>query len=150
MKNFDEAREVRASQERMFVIGGQEFVYRIGVPPEVLLPFFEMKTGEAETLDAVLGITRPLSQREQLTVYDDTVLAFLVPGQEDKWKAARDPDLDNPLTLHDIGDLIEWLIEEQAARPTVPSVDSSPGSANGTTGTRPTVESLQPVEPVSD
>lgn len=124
MKNFDEARNERASLERTFQIGGETFHYRPGVRPEEILPWFQMRAEEGGEL----------TQEQQLGVYDDTVLAYLVPGQEKAWKKVRET-AEPPVTILDMAELIDWLFEEQAARPTGQPSDSSSGSESGATTT---------------
>lgn len=131
MKNFDEAREERERRDRSFQIGGQEFTYRPAVSPEAILRWSQMTGGEMPDL----------TEQEAISILDDTVGAFLEPGQEKKWKAVRDPDLKNPLNISDLRDLIAWLFEEQAGRPTSPPSGSSGGSETGGTGTSSTAES---------
>lgn len=142
MKNFDDARKERLNRERQFVIGGETFTFRPSVRPEDVLDWFEMRTGESLTGDD--GLT----QRQQVEVYDRTVLAFLEPSQDEAWAKVR-ADADPPITIKDISDLIEWLFEEQAGRPTSQPSDSSTGSGSGETGTTSTGSSLSEEEMAS-
>lgn len=138
MKNFDTERNERASLERKFQMGGETFTYRAGVRPEDILSWFQMRSGE--TADE-------LSQANQVAVYDDTILAFLDPGQAEKWARVR-AEAEPPISLGDIADLIDWLFEEQAGRPTSQPSDSTNGSGSGGTGTTSTDSSPSPVEAV--
>lgn len=75
-----------------------------------------------------------LSETKALEIYESTILAFLEPGQEERWTDARDPNAANPINLKDLTDLITWLFEETSGRPTGPSSSSSvstAGDANG-------------------
>jgi hypothetical protein len=123
VKDFDEARRERESYDRSFVIGGTQFTRRIAVAPERVLNWNKAGAGELE-----------LDEQGWLDLYDETVLALLEPGQEDKWAAVRSPDLEHPLTGTDLTNLIRWLFTEMAGRPTGRSSDSSPGP-NGTATT---------------
>lgn len=127
----------RPLEERTFKLGGEEFHYVIGVRPEEILPWFEMRSGES-----ILSADgeRRMSQREQLDVYDATIKTFLEPADHEKWDRVREA-ADPPLSLKDIDDLVDWLFEEQAGRPTLQPSGSSPGSEGGGTGTNSTESS---------
>lgn len=131
MHNFDEARDVRMQGERSFQIGGQQFTYKPAVSPESLIPWADMTADTPEV--------------EAIRIIDETVLAFLDPGQEGKWLLARDPDSANPLTADDIIELIKWLVTEQSGRPTSPPSDSSNGSETGGHGTNLKAVPVSPV-----
>jgi hypothetical protein len=73
-----------------------------------------------------------------LGIFDDTVVSFLEPGQEEKWAKVRDPNAAHPLNLTDLRALVAWLFEEQSGRPTEPPSDSSDGPETPGTGTRST------------
>lgn len=124
MKNLDEKRLERVKRDRSFTIGGQEFERKVGVRPEDILRWNEATGGEVVPTEA-----------EWIEIYDETVLALLAPGQEDKWREVRAID-DNPLTVHDLLELIAYLLSEATGRPTGPSSDSSDGrDSTGTTST---------------
>lgn len=125
MRNFDEAREERLKRDRSFQIGGETFSYRAAVAPESILRWSQMTGGEID----------PLPEETAIEIFDETVLAFLEPGQDDKWKKVRDPNAKIPLNVGDLKDLVLWLFEEQSGRPTSPPSDSSGGSGSGETGT---------------
>lgn len=105
------SREERAKKDRSFIIGGETFHHRVGVPPEVLQPWLE--ADEYST--------------EWLKILDETIVGMLEPGEEDLWKKVRDPHAANPLTQIDLTALIRWLIEVTAGRPTGPPSSSSAG-----------------------
>lgn len=111
MRDFDVARTERLQRERTFKIGGETFNYRAAVLPEDLLAWDQRhdKIGQ-----------------EFLDVVDETVLAFLEPGQAAKWTAIRQ-QRENPVNIQDIVDVIAWLFEEQVGRPTGPSSASTNG-----------------------
>lgn len=135
MKDFDTERVAvwreRLEQDRTFRLGGQEFTYRVMVAPEALAPWFSL-TGDEDEIDAIAAM-------------DKTVLAFLEPGQDEKWWAARSPDVEPPITGRNILDLCKWLLEEQAGRPTGKPSGSSPESATEGSGTTSTAGSDSPV-----
>lgn len=115
MKDFDAARREREKRDRSFTIGGQEFTRKVGLRPEELLLWNEATSGE-----------KVPTEKEWIDVYDETVLAMLEPGQEDKWTQVR-ADQANPLTVHDLLELIKWLLTELSGRPTGQPSDSSDG-----------------------
>lgn len=128
MKNFDEARAEREVRDRSFQIGGESFTYRPAVAPEGILRWSQMTGGEMPDLTEV----------EAIEIFDETVNAFLEPGQAEKWSRVRDPQAKHPLNLSDLRDLVSWLFEEQAGRPTTQPSDSSGGSEKSETGTSST------------
>jgi len=130
MQNFDVERDARLEGERTFVIGGETFTYKPAVAPEALVAWADMN---ADTPEA-----------DAIRIMDETVVAFLEAGQEEKWATVRNPALSNPLTANDILGVIKWLVEEQTSRPTMPSSASSPGSGNGGPGTSLTGELVSP------
>lgn len=113
MKDFDEARRARAEQDREFTIGGERFVMRAGVRPEALTAYEQLQpgTGSAKTL----------------SVIDELVMAFVEPEDDasGRWTRLRERDAD-PVTLQDLQQLVEWLVEGQTGRPTVPPSPSTP------------------------
>lgn len=139
MKNFDEVRRERIDRDREFIIGGETFAYRAGVRPEVIVPWYQLQSGES------LRGENALTQEEQLKVMDDTVIAFLEDGYEEKWRAVR-ARTETPVTLKDMDSLIEWLIEEGTGRPTEQLSDSGSGSGSQETTTTSTVSSPSEAE----
>ena len=127
MKNFDAERLAPVEKDRSFRIGGHDFQYRAGVRPEVLARYYD----GSPTNDNV----------ETLKIYDETVVAFLEDGYADVWRSVRELEGPEAITLRDIRDLIDWLIEEQTARPTGRSSDSSSGSESRSNGTSSTDDS---------
>ncbi len=119
MKNFDEARAEREKRDRSFQIGGESFTYRPAVAPETILRWSQMTGGEIPDL----------TEQQALDIFDETVLAFLEPNQEEKWASIREPDVAHPLNVADLRELVAWLFEEQTGRPTGPPSDSSGGPA---------------------
>lgn len=114
MKDFDERRREREQRDRGFTLGGETFVMKTGVRPEVLAAY------EAIDVNA--------SPEAKLETMDSMVLDFLEPENGaalTKYKAVRAIE-DNPVTLQDIQAVIEWMIEAQTGRPT--------GQPSGSTG----------------
>jgi hypothetical protein len=142
------------AEDRTFVIGGESFVYRSSVAPESFKKWSMMIGGEyvvkdergRPMLDADKQPISTLTENEALAIYDDTVLAFLEPGQEEKWAKVRSADAANPLNLGDIKALMSWLFEVQSSRPIGRSNGSSPGSETTEPGTSSTAASSSPEE----
>lgn len=132
MKNFDEARAARKNSDRAFQIGGETFVMRSGVRPESLIAY-ETMTGDMAAGDA-------------LTVIDDLVLTLIEPHDNatERYRNIRANE-DEPVTLADLQELVKWMVESQAARPTLPP-SPSPGG-RGNTGTTLTAVSSSPDMP---
>lgn len=142
----------RADRDRRFTIGGVEFTYRSSVTPEATLKWSKLVNREYRVEEVlrdgqgtpllddekkpILHIVKDINEEDALRIFDETVLAFLEPGQEDNWRAVRSSDHDNPVNLADLTALIEWLFEEATGRPTQPPPASTSGSAPaGTTST---------------
>ena len=123
MQNFDEKRQQRQEADRGFQIGGETFVVRSGVRPEVLAQYETIREGMAAA--------------EVLTTLDDLVLQSIedADGGHDRYRALRERD-DDPLTLEDLTALTEWLVEQHAGRPTRrPSRSTNGRRRTGTTST---------------
>ena len=131
MKNFDEARAEREARDRSFQIGGETFSYRPAIAPEAILRWSQMTGGEMPDLTEV----------EAIEIFDETVVAFLEPGQDEKWARVRSKDAKHPINLADLRALVSWLFEEQTGRPTSQPSDSSGGPETEPTGTNSTDES---------
>lgn len=130
MKDFDERRRERAARDRGFTLGGEQFVMKPGVRPEILV--------------AYEGIPPEATPEQKIGVLDGVIIGFLEDEAEAtvRWTRARAIE-DNPVTLQDMQDLIEWLIEQQTGRPTGQPSVSSPGG--GGTVTPLTAASSSPV-----
>ena len=107
MKDFDHKRKERAARDRTFVIGGESLVMRKGIRPEAMLPWE--------------GITAESNPSEVLQTLDQIVCDFIEPadGARERYMQLRAREED-PLTLADLEELVEWLIAEQTGRPTGP------------------------------
>jgi hypothetical protein len=109
VKDFDEARALRAQADRGFQIGGEQFLRRSSVRPEATEPW------EAVSLDS--------TQKETLAAIDETVCNLIDSGEKGeahkRWMKLRSREED-AISLGDMLELVQWLISEQAARPTEP------------------------------
>lgn len=126
------SRNERAQRDRSFRLGGRDFVTRVSVAPETILPWTRMIQGEIDP-----------DEEGALAIYDETVIGFLEPGQDEAWKAVRDQNAEHPINLPDLRALVTWLFEEQTGRPTVPRSPS--GSGPTASGTGSTDDSPSPV-----
>lgn len=132
MKNFDEAREARAKEDRSFQLGGEVFTRKVGIRPEVLSPYENLSDDTPAT--------------EALATIDMIVLDMIEDGGEGqdacvRYKALRARE-DDPVTLGDLTDLVEWLVESATSRPTSRQSGSMRGPA--ATGTISTEGSSSP------
>jgi hypothetical protein len=115
VKDFDAVREQRAQEDRSFKIGGETFVRKVGVRPEVLAEYDQIGADTSAT--------------ETLKIVDECILAMVEnhDGSHERWSALRTREED-PVTLGDMQALVEWLIEEETERsPTQPSSPSTGG-----------------------
>lgn len=117
MKDFDQEREQAKSQRTLeFTIGGETFRIKPFVKPETMDAFAVGDTRQDEK-----GERRPV-----LDVYDEWVTSMLVEEDAPKWKRVREK-ADPPLNLEDIENVVFWLVEAAAGRPTARSSSSAPG-----------------------
>lgn len=124
MRDFDTDKATRRAQRidpenLTFRIAGNEFVVRSGFAPG---------SPGADAIKRFREMNEDTSDEDFNRISDETVMAFLHPGQEEKWKAARDPDIEHPITGSDLVDIVIWLIEAVTNRPLESSTDSSTGS----------------------
>lgn len=112
MKDFDAQRlaGAPAEDERTFKVGGETLVFRASVPADPLALYF-----------SALG--KPYV--ELLPVTDALMEAMLAPGYEEAWRRARSAELEMPLSVENILDLVDEVLEVVVARPTVKPSDSS-------------------------
>lgn len=85
----------------------------------------------AERTEALAHVAR--SESDWLAVIDQTVLAIIEPGYDETWKEVRNPDLAHPLSLGDLQELLEYLMEQVTQRPTGQPSDSSPPAGSTST-----------------
>ena len=121
--DFDIARRERAEEDREFTLGGETFVRKPAVRPEVMIAYEDM--------------TVEHSAAESLKVIDTLILAFLedVDDAHDRYRALRARD-DDAVNVRDLNEVIRWLIMESTKRPTSALSLSTGGRAeNGTPST---------------
>ena len=132
MRDFDLERRERYEVDRTFRIGGETFVRKPAVRPEVMLAYEDMSM-EATAADS-------------LEVVDQTILSFIedTDGAHDRYRALRERDED-PVSIRDLNGLVVWLIAESTKRPTSALSLSEPGrEPTGTTSKE--TSSTEPAE----
>jgi hypothetical protein len=136
MKNFDEKRHLRRSltvDDRSFTLGGEIFVAKASMRPEALTDY--------DRIDETTSLT------ETLQIVDGVILKFLEKNPDNapaRYRKIRENE-DDPVTVEDLLDLVQWLVEVQTGRPTGRPDDFSPGPSE--TGTTSTENSSSPVMP---
>lgn len=138
-KNFDDHRQKKAEAtraQREFVLGGEPFTARASVRPEA---FMEWDSLDMEnTPPAVI-----------LQTADNTILTMIEKKDDahNRYRAVRERE-DDAISLDDLVELIQWLVEFQSgtkedgetpSRPTEPS--SASATSQGETGTPSTPDS---------
>lgn len=157
-KNFDIARKERQDKARLsdlsFTFAGEMFNRRAQVIPEVLLPLDEIKAPvrgpknaenpEGEILEAGSTVG------EDFAAIDKVIIACIDTEDDEtaegRYLALRQNTKD-VVTVSDLRELMEWLIQECSGRPTGRPADSQPTA--GPTGTTSTGGSSSP-EPQAD
>lgn len=116
MKDFDANRKTRrrSVEERTFKLADEVFVLKGAVHPETL-----------ETYDA---ITEETGIGETMRIVDELILAMIESNDdsEGRYRMIR-ANTDDPVTIEDLQELVQWMVETQTARPTGQPGDSSPG-----------------------
>jgi hypothetical protein len=139
VKTFDDDRRSWSVEDRTFVLGGETFVARAEIRPEVLADF------EDETIRVP---EEERSLKLVLAANDKAFLAMVEGGDDLSAGSARERYLalrqriDEPLDLDRIAAATAWLFERHSGRPTVPSLPS--GDGRGGTGTTSTGTSSPP------
>jgi hypothetical protein len=139
MKNFDtERRERNAKHEaqlgdRSFTLGGETFFYRPIVSYTVLEDL--MDTDDLEGTDLVRGL-------------EEGLVSLLEDGQEERFLAVLHSKTD-PMTFHDLNELVKWVTEAQSGRPTLAPSPSMGGDATTSTSSTDDSSSKQAVESVA-
>jgi hypothetical protein len=110
VRDFDQELE----KDLSFKIRGETFTMRY-VRPEVL------QSWENENIEGA-------NEADALKVLDERVLFFLDQNGDnaERWKALRARESD-PVTLGQLTGLIEWMVEVQSGRPTIPPSPSASG-----------------------
>jgi hypothetical protein len=132
VKNFDQEWEGRRSVEsRTFQIGGEKFVLKAAVRPEL---FDEME--DVEVGDDIA---------KTFGVIDNQFLSMIEDGgegeeAEQRYRALRaKPDA---LGIRDLREVLDWMVEEHTGRPPTSQPDSP--RTRGRTATRSTAGSSSP------
>lgn len=131
VKNFDTERLAKKASEedRTFVLGGETFVAKQSVHPSVLTAYDRI--GKDSTIT------------ETLEVVDDCILQ-MTEARDDahgRYLQVR-ANVDDPITVDDLLDIVKWLLEAQTDRPT--GQPSASGSGQTPTATDLTVVSSLP------
>lgn len=143
MKDFDPDRIGRQADEdtRTFKLGGETFVIRAAIRPDVLAGYDD--------------IGDDTSTVETLRILDDLLVNLIEPDfgnngggidATDRYLALRERTED-PIELTDILDVVNWVVEVYTARPTGKPSDSGTGRSG--TGTPSTVVSSLPGTPTA-
>lgn len=132
MKNFDQQRAARAqtADDRTFLIGGEQFICRAGIRPEVLTPYEDLDGSQ--------------SASETLVIIDEMVVSCIesYDDAEGRYRRLRARE-DDPVTLDDLTEIAKWLLETVTGKsPTKSPADSS--QRRGETGTPSTENSSSP------
>lgn len=129
MKNFDQEWEGRRSVEsRTFTMGGESFVLKVAVRPELFDAMEEVPD------DADIAAT--------FKVIDDQFLSMIEDGEEgceaeQRYHALRaKPDV---IGVRDLREVIDWMVEQHTGRPPTSQQDSQRTRAR--TATRSTAGS---------
>lgn len=128
MKDFDKERKARQwpAAERTFLLGGETFVAKTGIHPSQFAGYDNIETAE--------GV------KETLAIVDDLILAMIEPDDDSHGRYLQiRANMDDPITVEDLLELVKWLVEIQTGRPTGPPSASAPGQAS--TGTVSTAAS---------
>lgn len=132
------ARDFSRKRKRLnFTIDDEEFEAAPALPGDIYAEFVTIysSTGETETYQEQHNA---LKQALSLVLLDESYERF----------QARLRDKTNPIEDSQMSDVILWLLEEYAGRPTQPSPDSSDGPASPASGT-PSTANTQPAESTS-
>lgn len=127
MKDFDVIRAERVNADRTFRLAGEDFTFRASVGADQL----------AQYEDAMVQVTA--SATDLLAAMDSYILACLEPGQDEKWRTARNGGAELPVSVGDMRAVIDHINEVITGRPTGKPSDSS--TQPSTTGTESTAAS---------
>ena len=125
MQDFDIERAKRYEADRRFKIGGEVFVHKPTVRPDLMIAYEDM--------------ARDASAKEALEIMDDLVIGWLDttddPDAVERYRELRLRDED-PIGGGDLSDLVKWLYQNSARRPTTASTSSDDGrKITGTSST---------------
>lgn len=132
------ARDFSRKRKRLnFTIDGEEFEAASGLPGDIYAEFVTLYSSTSGT-ETYQQQHDALKQALSLALLDDSYTRF----------AARLTDKKRPIDDDQMSDVVMWLLEEYADRPTRPSSGSSDGPASPASGT-PSTANTQPVESIS-
>lgn len=134
MRNFDADHDARRAaridpDNLTFRINERDFHVVSGYAPDA--------PGESALAAWRAADFENLTDPDFAALADQTILNFLTPGQEELWREARDPKAENPITGHDLVDVVTWLVESVVNRPLEPASGSSNGSTPPTAPASP-------------
>lgn len=134
-KNFDEERAARpkmSAKERTFIIGGETFVHRTAdeIWPDMTLALDELGPDTSE--------------RDSLKILDELILDLIEGSGHERWRKLRARRTD-PITVSDITELINWLLQAVSG---LPPTQSEPSLPTQETNGQPSTEtsSSEPAE----
>ena len=125
MQDFDIERAKRWEEDRRFKIGGEVFTHKPTVRPELMTAYEDMAGSATGT--------------EALAIMDALIVGWLDTTEDpealDRFRALRERE-DDPLGGGDLSDIVKWLYQNSARRPTTASTSSDAGrTTTGTTST---------------
>lgn len=134
MKDFDEVREARRNADRTFQIGGELFVRKVGVKPEVIAAYdqINMGMGASETLEMIDQVVLDMIDNDGTATADGDTIVRVGEDGHARYTALREREED-PLSLADMQDLVGWLIEEETSRTPTQQLSPSPPGPVSTT-----------------
>lgn len=138
MQDFDLERRRRIAAPRTFKIAEQEFTRVSGARPETLLAWSELTGND--------GADRPADGERAIELMDRLMRDLLVPESAARWAALR-AVVDDPLTIQDINDVVQWVVLGVMGRPLASSVSSADGSETTPSATDSTPPSSSPATP---
>lgn len=115
-----------------FTIDDDTFYAPARIPAQTLIDFTKMFDGLSENKDL----------SKTIEAFKATIRLVLMPDSATLFEQ-RMADLNNPIDLGQVNEVIPWLMEQYGLRPTEPSENSSDGQPNPESGT-PSTETPQP------
>jgi hypothetical protein len=141
MHDFDTARKQRAARDaktaasRTFQIGGEKFTWAPSARPEALTVLTTIRPGKRDNTGAYIldaddePVDRGTPLHESVAIID-SIITDLIEDKDnahERWASLRTRTND-PITLEDMQELVQWLISQVANRtPTQPSSQSTRG-----------------------
>lgn len=129
IKNFSKG----SNKQIQFVIDDDTFYAPARVPAQTLIDFTKMFD----------GLTGNTDTQKTIDAFMATIKLVLLPDSAELF-LQRMRDMENPIDMEQVNEVIPWLMEKYGLRPTQPSENSSDGQPGQESGT-PSTET-QPVE----